>query len=132
MAGEDVPAPSFDAGQGLVAGGKDTAGDQHVPQVVGGPLVRMIIQRLMGEGCAAGCDIGEDRGGRSGPQPVERRVWGPGGGDGLDDAIQRDGTLAASCPARSRTKAAARCRRLQRAHRPFSKSLSSTPQSAHA
>jgi hypothetical protein len=42
-AGEDVPAPSFHPGQGLVAGGKDTAGDQHVPQVVGGPLVRVII-----------------------------------------------------------------------------------------
>ena len=42
-AGEDVPAPSFHPGQCLVAGGKDTAGDQHVPQVVRGPLVRVVI-----------------------------------------------------------------------------------------
>ena len=62
-AGEDVPAPSFHTGQGLVAGGKDTAGDEHVPQVVSSPLPRMVIQRLVGEGYAAGCHVGQDRGG---------------------------------------------------------------------
>ena len=99
-AGEDVPAPSFYAGQGLVAGGKDAGGGQHVPQVIGGPLVRMVIQRLMGEGCAAGGDVGEDRGGGSGPQPVERRVRGPRGRDGLDDAIQRGGEVRRARPGR--------------------------------
>jgi len=55
-----------------------------VPQVIGGPPVRVRIQRLVRGGEAAGGDVGEEAGAGSVAQPVQRAARLAGGGDGLE------------------------------------------------
>ena len=57
--------PPLGAGQFLIARREHAAGDEHLPQMPGGPRPRMRIKRLVGGGGPPGGQIGED--GRAGP-----------------------------------------------------------------
>ena len=87
--GQDAGEPLPGAGQLLVAGRQHAAGDQRLPEVIGGPAAGVGIQRLVGGGQRPGGDLGEDRGAAAPAQPVERGFGGAGRADRLEDRAQR-------------------------------------------
>jgi hypothetical protein len=122
---EHFTAPSFDAGQGLVPGRQYSARGQDVPQVIRGPPVRVDIQRLVSECGAAAATSARI----IAALPVRSQFRAEQGFRAA--AMAWTTTVSPGTVSVPASRSQALLCRLQRAHRPFSNSLSATPQSAH-
>jgi hypothetical protein len=76
------------AGEFLVAGRQRSGGGEHVPQVVGGPPVRAVVEGLVADGQPPGGHVGEQAGSGALAQPVQRAAQLAGGGDRVEHAAQ--------------------------------------------
>jgi hypothetical protein len=85
---DQLGEPSFGAGQLLVAWREYLAGDEHVPQVVSGSPMLMMVQCLVGGGEPAGGYLGQDGGSCALAQPVERRPRRAGCADRIEHGGQ--------------------------------------------
>ena len=85
--GEPLPGP----GEVLVAGRQCPGCGEHVPQVIGGPPVRAVVQGLVADGQPAGGHVGEQAGPGALAQPVQRAARLAGGGDRVEHAGQLRG-----------------------------------------
>ena len=67
------------------------AGGEHVPQVVGGPPARAVVQGLVADSQPAGGHAGEQPGAGALAQPVQCAARLAGGGDRIEHAVQLPG-----------------------------------------
>ena len=88
---QDRAEPLPGAGEFLIAGWQRPGGGEHVPQVVGGPAVRAVVEGLVADGQAAGGHVGEQAGSGALAQPVQRAARLAGGGDRVEHAGQLRG-----------------------------------------
>jgi hypothetical protein len=79
------------AGEFLIAGRQRPGRGEHVPQVIGGPLVRAVVEGVMADGQPPGGHVGEQAGAGALAQPVQRAARLPGGGDRVEHAAQLHG-----------------------------------------
>ena len=86
--GQQRGEPLLGAGEFLVAGRQHTAGDEHVPQVSGGPGPRMLVKGLVSGGEVPGGQVGEDGRADAGAQPVQRGRRGARRGDRFEHGGQ--------------------------------------------
>ena len=109
---QQLGQPPFGARQLFVAGGEDATGDEHLPQIVGGPSTLMMIERVVGGGEPAGGKVGKQAGARALAQPVQRRARGAGRADRLEhagqfgrDAVGRAGQQRGGAPPQTAPRA---------------------------
>jgi hypothetical protein len=85
---QDRAEPLPGAGESLVAGRQRPGGGEHVPQVVGGPPVRVGVQGLVADGQPAGGHVSEQAGSGALAQPVQRAARLAGDGDRVEHSAQ--------------------------------------------
>ncbi|MGP4029671.1 hypothetical protein [Actinomadura sp. 3N407] len=81
LCGEEVGEGAFEADEFLIPIGERSEGDQREPQVLGVLPVGKLVERLVGEGHAAGGQVGEDLGDGLFGQPAVGGDGVLGGGD---------------------------------------------------